>query len=190
MLPLLLVLGATGALLEIKRLVNKPPQDGDAIRLKQSEERLRRVLQASHIDDDIVLARTFSQTFLLLQTSLWTSEDHSSSCHIQRLCCTREKPGKVLVCHMPIALSTNCTVFNFCWIEKLKRPFNQASCLAWRSSQMCLSQSPFGNVVNQLRLQGLKDLRRWNMGQVFAGFKLSAIICQAQSPRTPSMNSG
>ena len=49
MIPILLVLGATGALLEIKRLINRPPQDGDAIRLKQSEERLRRVLEVTHL---------------------------------------------------------------------------------------------------------------------------------------------
>ena len=61
MLPLLIVLGATGALLEIKRLVNRPPQDGDAIRLKQSEERLRRVLQASLI--------TLARKYLLTMTT-------------------------------------------------------------------------------------------------------------------------
>ncbi len=45
MLPILLVLGATGALLEIKRLVHRPPQEGDLYRLQQSEEKLKRVLQ-------------------------------------------------------------------------------------------------------------------------------------------------
>jgi len=45
MLPILLVLGATGALLEIKRLVQRPPQEGDLYRLQQSEEKLKRVLQ-------------------------------------------------------------------------------------------------------------------------------------------------
>lgn len=47
MLPILLVLGATGALLEFKRLVGRPPKDGDLSRLQQSEERLKRVLQVS-----------------------------------------------------------------------------------------------------------------------------------------------
>lgn len=47
MLPIILVLGATGALLEIKRLIARPPKDGDLLRLRQSEEQLKRVLQVS-----------------------------------------------------------------------------------------------------------------------------------------------
>lgn len=45
MLPILLVLGATGALLELKRLVDRPPKDGDLFRLQRSEEHLKSVLQ-------------------------------------------------------------------------------------------------------------------------------------------------
>ena len=49
MLPILLVLGATGALLEFKRLVDRPPKEGDLYRLQKSEEHLKRVLQVSLI---------------------------------------------------------------------------------------------------------------------------------------------
>lgn len=45
MLPILIVLGATGALLEFKRLVDRPPKEGDLFRLQKSEEHLKRVLQ-------------------------------------------------------------------------------------------------------------------------------------------------
>jgi hypothetical protein len=48
MLPILLVLGATGAILEIKRLVARPPKEGDLFRLQQSEEKLKRVLQVNN----------------------------------------------------------------------------------------------------------------------------------------------
>ena len=47
MLPLLIVLGATGAVLEVKRLMSRAPKDGDMFRLQQSEEKLKRVLQVS-----------------------------------------------------------------------------------------------------------------------------------------------
>ena len=68
MLPILLVLGATGALLEIKRLIDRPPQDGDALRLKQSEARLRKVLQVSR--PEAIGTHPLSQSFTALKMTI------------------------------------------------------------------------------------------------------------------------
>lgn len=51
MLPILVALGATGALLELRRLVSKdsePIADADVQSLRENEERLRQLLQVGN----------------------------------------------------------------------------------------------------------------------------------------------
>lgn len=69
MLPLLIVLGATGAVLELKRLVARPSSDDDSFKFQQNEEKLKRILQVAILELATCVSR-YTSVYELVVPSL------------------------------------------------------------------------------------------------------------------------